>query len=68
MAAGTNMTAAAPAGEKPQTGSGGGPAPAPAASVVPFVRGSGKGKYKFFSASKTLTSATQDLGPIDIKA
>lgn len=68
MAAGTNMTAAAPVGERPQTGSGGGPAPAPAASVVPFVRGSGKGKYKFFSASKTLTTATQDLGPIDIKA
>jgi hypothetical protein len=38
-------------------------------SVVPFVRGSGKGKYKFFSKSGlTLTTATQDLGPIDIKA
>jgi len=38
-------------------------------SVVPFVRGSGKGKYKFFSkAGLTLTTATQDLGPIDVKA
>ncbi len=40
-----------------------------AASVVPFLRGSGKGKYKFYSKSGlTLTTATQDLGPIDIKA
>jgi hypothetical protein len=40
-----------------------------AGAVVPFLRGSGKGKYKFFSkAGLTLTSATQDLGPIDIKA
>jgi hypothetical protein len=36
--------------------------------VVPFVRGSGKGKYKFYSKSLTLTTATQDLGPIDVKA
>src|SRR5260221_9026866 len=47
----------------------GGTAPPQPASVVPFVRGSGKGKYKFFSkANLTLTSATQDLGPIDVKA
>ncbi len=40
-----------------------------AASVVPFLRGSGKGKYKFYSKSGlTFTSATQDLGPIDVKA
>ena len=40
-----------------------------AASVVPFLRGSGKGKYKFYSKSGlTLTTATQDLGPIDVKA
>jgi hypothetical protein len=40
-----------------------------AQAVVPFLRGSGRGKYKFFSkAGLTLTSATQDLGPIDIKA
>ena len=40
-----------------------------ASSVVPFLRGSGKGKYKFYSKSGlTLTSATQDLGPIDVKA
>ena len=45
------------------------PATQQAASVIPFVRGSGKGKYKFFSKSGlTLTSASQDLGPIDIKA
>ena len=38
-------------------------------SVVPFLRGSGKGKYKFYSKSGlTHTAATQDLGPIDIKA
>jgi hypothetical protein len=37
--------------------------------VVPFVRGSGKGKYKFFSKSGLiLTTASQDLGPIDVKA
>lgn len=42
--------------------------PAPQ-SVVPYLRGSGKGKYKFYSkAGLTLTSATQDLGPIDVKA
>ncbi len=40
-----------------------------AASVVPFLRGSGKGKYKFYSKSGlTLTTATQDLGPVDVKA
>lgn len=45
-------------------------APAPqAASVIPFVRGSGKGKYKFYSKSGlTLTTSSQDLGPIDVKA
>jgi hypothetical protein len=38
-------------------------------AVIPFVRGSGKGKYKFYSKSGlTLTTATQDLGPIDVKA
>jgi hypothetical protein len=37
--------------------------------IVPFLRGSGKGKYKFYSkAGLTLTTATQDLGPIDVKA
>lgn len=67
--------AAAPSAPTQQAPSGGGnPAGAgaqspQAAAVVPFVRGSGKGKYKFFStAGKTFTSATQDLGPIDIKA
>jgi hypothetical protein len=40
-----------------------------APSVVPFLRGSGKGKYKFYSrAGLALTTASQDLGPIDIKA
>ncbi len=66
MAAGTNATAAAPVTSQPAPT--GAPAPAPA-QVVPFVRGSGKGKYKFFSKSGlTLTTATQDLGPIDVKA
>lgn len=45
------------------------PAAPQAASVVPFVRGSGKGKYKFFSRSGlTLSTSSQDLGPIDVKA
>lgn len=69
MAAGT----AAPVAQAPATGgnpagSGGTQTQAPAGPVVPFVRGTGKGKYKFFSKSVTLTTATQDLGPIDIKA
>lgn len=64
MAAGSNAVATAPVDSKPQNAA----APTPAAMVVPFVRGSGKGKYKFYSKSLTLTSATQDLGPIDIKA
>jgi hypothetical protein len=37
-------------------------------STVPFIRGSGLGRYKFYSKSLTLTSTTQDLGPIDVKA
>ncbi|MGH7240188.1 MAG: hypothetical protein ACREHG_09035, partial [Candidatus Saccharimonadales bacterium] len=45
------------------------PADQQAPSVVPFVRGSGLGRYKFYSkAGLTLTSNTQDLGPIDVKA
>lgn len=74
MAAGTSTpTTNAPstAGNPASGGGGQGGAqtpPAPA-SVVPFVRGSGKGKYKFFSKSGlTLTSSPQDLGPIDVKA
>lgn len=40
-----------------------------AQSVVPFLRGSGKAKFKFYSKSGlTLDTASQDLGPIDIKA
>lgn len=59
----------APAAKGQQPDSGKQAAPAAPANVVPFVRGSGKGKYKFFSKSGlTLTTATQDLGPIDIKA
>lgn len=59
---------AAPAGQQQAGGQQTQQAPQPA-SVVRFVRGSGKGKYKFFSKSGlTLTSATQDLGPIDVKA
>ena len=71
MAAGTSAPATqAPSGGGAPAGSGGTEAAqAPAQAVIPFVRGSGKGKYKFFSKSgQTLQSATQDLGPIDIKA
>jgi hypothetical protein len=72
MAAGTSV---APAGVSGGTAGGTGAstastgaAPAQAA-VIPFVRGSGKGKYKFFSKSGlTLQANTQDLGPIDVKA
>lgn len=64
MAAAPTATAAPTGGAQE-----GAPAAPQAASVVPFVRGSGKGKYKFFSKSGlTLTSASQDLGPIDVKA
>ena len=63
--------AAAPTAQSAPTANGQGQAPAApqASSVVPFIRGSGKGKYKFYSKSGlTLTTASQDLGPIDIKA
>ena len=64
MAAAPTATAAPAAG--PQDNA---PAAPQAASVVPFVRGSGKGTYKFYSKSGlTLTTASQDLGPIDVKA
>lgn len=64
----TATTPAPSSSGNPASGGGSGGSQAPA-TVVPFVRGSGKGKYKFFSqAGKTLTTATQDLGPIDIKA
>jgi hypothetical protein len=70
MAAGSSAPATqAPASGGNAAGSGGTPAAAPPAAVVPFVRGSGKGKYRFYSKSGlTLTSAVQDLGPIDVKA
>jgi len=70
MAAGTAAPVTqAPSGGGNPAGSGGAQDQAPPAAVVPFVRGSGKGKYRFFSKSGlTLTTATQDLGPIDIKA
>jgi hypothetical protein len=66
MAAGTSAPAqTAPATAPTDTGT---PAPAEV-STVKFVRASGKGKYKFYSKSGlTLTTGTQDLGPIDIKA
>lgn len=64
-AANNNQTAPPAGGATNHDGN----APAAPQSVVPFVRGSGKGKYKFYSKSGlTLTTATQDLGPIDIKA
>lgn len=50
---------------------GGTPQAAPAKPVarMPFIRGSGWGRYKFFDKSGlTLTSNTQDLGPIPVKA
>jgi hypothetical protein len=69
MAAAPTTTSQAPSGSGDAAGSGGAAPAAPAAAVVPFVRGSGKGKYKFYSKSGlTHTTSTQDLGPIDIKA
>jgi hypothetical protein len=71
MAAAPAATQQAPANKGQTGGPGAAAAPAPQgpSSIVPFVRGSGKGKYKFFSkAGLTLTTATQDLGPIDVKA
>lgn len=72
MAGAPTQTAAAPssAGSPDTQAPTAAGAQTPAApSVVPFLRGTGKGKYKFFSKGNfTLTSATQDLGPIDIKA
>lgn len=68
-AAPTTHQAPSKAGNPASGGGDAGGAPAPAQQVVPFVRGSGKGKYKFYSKSGlTLTTASQDLGPIDIKA
>ena len=69
-AAPSTPTYQAPSGKgNPASGGGDSTTPPAAQAVVPFVRGSGKGKYKFFSkAGLTLTSATQDLGPIDVKA
>jgi hypothetical protein len=63
------MAAAPTATAAPATNGTEAPAAPQAATVIPFVRGSGKGKYKFFSQSSlTLTTASQDLGPIDVKA
>lgn len=63
------MAAAPTATAAPATNGTDAPAAPQAATVIPFVRGSGKGKYKFFSQSGlTLTTASQDLGPIDVKA
>jgi hypothetical protein len=73
MAAGTSAPATqAPSGGGNAAGSGGtssGGAADVAQAVVPFVRGTGKGKYRFYSKSGlTLTTVTQDLGPVDVKA
>jgi hypothetical protein len=66
MAAGTNSVQ--PAGAA-TTGGAQAAAPAAPAQTVPFLRGSGKGKYKFYSVSgQTLTSTAQTLSTIDIKA
>jgi len=62
MAAAPSTTQAPPASPA-DTGASGG------AAAVPFVRGSGLGRYKFFEKTGlTLGAATQDLGPIDVKA
>src|SRR5579862_1371694 len=70
MAAGTTAPVTqAPSNGGNGAGSGGQAPAAPPVAVVPFVRGSGKGKYRFYSKSGlTLTTGTQDLGPIDVKA
>jgi hypothetical protein len=69
MAAAPSTTAPAPAQRGQQDPAQAAPASEQEQSVIPFLRGSGKGKYKFFSKSGlTLTSAAQDLGPIDVKA
>jgi len=62
MAAAPSTTQAPPASPAAAGASGG-------AAAVPFVRGSGLGRYKFFEKTGlTLGAATQDLGPIDVKA
>lgn len=73
MAAAPSNTAQAPSNAGSPQSQPGGTAAAnqtpSAPAVVPFLRGSGKGKYKFYSkAGLTLDTATQDLGPIDVKA
>jgi hypothetical protein len=69
MAGAPSATAAPQGGSTAQAPTAAGGATPSAASVVPFLRGSGKGKYKFYSKTGlTLTTATQDLGPIDVKA
>lgn len=69
MAGAPSATAAPQGSSTAQAPTAAGDATPSAASVVPFLRGSGKGKYKFYSkAGLTLTTATQDLGPIDVKA
>jgi hypothetical protein len=61
MAAAPSTTQAPPASTQASQG-------APAAAV-PFVRGSGLGRYKFFEKTGlSLSTSTQDLGPIDVKA
>lgn len=58
--AGTKTSGSATSGSD-DSGSGGG--------VVPFIRGSGLGRYLFYDQSGlTLTVNTQDLGPIPVKA
>src|SRR5258707_1709516 len=52
----------APVVQQPAASGGGG-------GVIPFVRGSGLGRYLFFDKSGvTLLTNTQDLGPIPVKA
>jgi hypothetical protein len=69
MAGAPSATAAPQGSSTAQAPTAAGSATPAVQSVVPFLRGSGKGKYKFYSKSGlSLTTATQDLGPIDVKA
>jgi hypothetical protein len=59
----TQVRPKAPAANAPNA------APAHAVARMPFIRGSGWGRYKFYDQSGlTLTSNTQQIGPIPVKA
>jgi hypothetical protein len=62
--------AAAPGSTTSRNSSAGAPQNAPAPTVVPFIRGSGLNRPAVFydTSGLTLTTSTQDLGPIDVYA